>query len=369
MKNQKNKFANFYNFALSVALAVFGLTAAVSAQTSAAQLKSLCETNPNNTVFVTLEANILGLPGQPETLVNTGCTVVLAPDAKFVADTVQMRFNGSFNIQGSDKATVDFKSSEFNAASLSFNLAGSEGFIGTDVSTLRAVAGNLSINTGRLGNVDVKSPRVAGQSSLESAGTISIIGNDGFTGVFDNANVRAASGFSLSMSGTDSTFTSALSEIRTTSGSLSIASPSPKNVIEVDSGSLSAGNGIDLSLSNAETSINLQTLTLNAGAGSINLLAGSGANSFGKISVGETSASGAGAFTANASANGNEGGVTLDKATFNFGSDISLATGALGTTKIVNSNLTSNTLIRATSGGVCLSEVNILIAPFLQVCQ
>ena len=84
-----------------------------------------------------------------------------------------------------------------------------------------------------------------------------------------------------------------------------------------------------------------------------------------------------GVFNANASiliqssTTGTEGVALLKNARATAGGSIRVETGSLGNTEVLDSSLTSNTLIRFATGpgGNCKSQNNTLAAPSLQVCQ
>ncbi len=352
---------------LSVA-ASFLFAAGASAQsfTSTAELKFACENNPNNVVNINVPAQISSGPQAPATeSVNTKCTLVLGSQVTFEASQVSMTFAGPLRIQGGTESHVLFVESEFTATAISSTTT-SKSLFQVERSLLRSTSGNIAINTGTEGSLNINGPLVGG--NLVSAGAVNLSGGVKFAADLNDALISASTGINVNLTGSEGRFTSTTSTLEAQNGAVNITGSGDKNYAEFKFNSVVASpRGVNVRLNGNESEIVANQFNLDGGLGIILRTGGSK----GKVTADD------GVFTANAaisiqsSTAGNDGVALLKNATANAGGAIRVETGAKGSTEVLDSSLTSPSLIRFATGaaGNCKSQNNVLTAPTLQVCQ
>jgi hypothetical protein len=333
---------------------------------STAELKLACETSPGNVVVLNANTQISTGPQAPLTeAVNTKCTIVISPLVTFEASQVSMTFNGPLTIQGGTEGRALFIESAFTAPSVSVTLTDRSALY-VERSLLRASAGSITINTGLEGTVDVKGPLVGG--NLVASGAINISASQKFTGNLADAEVSAGTGINVSMTGAEAQFISTTSTLNTASGAVNITSSGEKSFVEFKLGSVAtSSNGLNVTLNGNESEINANQFTLNGGTGGVTLQTG---GTKGKVTMADGTLNAGGAVTIQASTTGLEGTAMVQNTQITGGGNLKVETGSLGNSEVLDSGLTSNTLVRIATGagGNCKSQNNIISAPMQQVC-
>jgi uncharacterized lipoprotein YajG len=348
---------------LSIAAAmlfVFGINTAAQTMTSTAELKLACETSPNNVVAINVNTQISTGPQAPATEnVNTKCTQVT-----FEASQVSMTFNGPLRIQGGSESHVLIIESEFTATSI-VSATTSKSLFQVERSLLRATTGNIAVNSGTEGNVEIKGPLVGG--NLVAGGAVNISGGQKFFGSLTDAGVSAGTGFNVNMTGDEAQFISTTSTLEAANGAVNVTASGEKSLAEFKLGSVAASpRGVNVRLNGGESTINANDFTFDGGAGIILRTGGSK----GKITMADGILSANAAVTVQSSTTGIEGVAVVQNAQLTAGGNLRIETGSRGNTEVLDSGLTSNTLVRiaAGAGGNCKSQNNIISAPTQQVC-
>ncbi len=345
-----------------------GLSLAASAQTmsSTAELKLACETSPGNVVTLTNNTQISTGPQAPATeVVNTKCTIVLAPQVTFEASQVSMTFNGPLSIQASTEGRALFLESSFAARSVTVAL-GNLGDLLVERSLLRSTVGGIAITSGVESSVDVRGPLPGG--GLVSNQGVSISGGQKFFGALTDAEVRANANVTVNLSGAEAQFISTTSTINSANGAINIVGSGEKSFAEFKLGAVATGrNGVNVTLSGTESTINASQFNFSSATAVVFLRTG-GSKGAVTLAMG-TIASGT-VTTIQSSLTGAEGKAVLQDATVNAGGNFRVETGSLGNSEVLDSSLTSNTLARIATGagGSCKSQNNIINAPAQQIC-
>lgn len=353
-----------------VATGTFALTLADAAlaqtMSSTAELKLACETSPNNVVAINANTQISTGPQSPATeLVNTKCTLVVAPLVTFEASQVSMTFRGPLVIQGGLESRALFIESTFAAPSISSSL-GDKSLLLVERSLMQSTVGGIVSTSGAESIVDIRGPLVGG--NLVSAGAVRLTGGQKFGAFLTDAEVRARTGIIVNMAGPEAQFISVTSILDTATGAINVSSAGAKALAEFKLGSVATGRGgINVTFSGPESLINANEFTFNDLAGPINLRA-NGAKSNVTAVLGTLNASGA--VNIQASTASTEGSVLVQNALITAGGIVQVQSGALGKTEVLDSSLTSSTRVRITTGagGVCTTVNNVVTAPIQQIC-
>lgn len=357
------------NRILSIAAAmlfVFAANGAAQSFTSTAELKLACETSPNNVVAINVPTQISTGPQSPATEnVNTQCTIVLGQFASFEASQVSMTFAGALRFQAANEAHIRFIESEFNAPSINIAQT-SKSLFQVERSLLRATVGSIAVNSGTEGSVDIKGPLVGG--NLVAAGAVNFTGGLKYYATLTDAGVSAGSGVNVNMTGNEGQFIVTTSTVTASNGAINVTGSGEKNYAEFKFNSVAASpRGINIRLNGNESEIVANQFSFDGGAG---IILRTGGNK-GKVTMADGTLSATGAVQVQASTTGFEGVAIVQNANFNAGGSVRVETGSRGNSEVVDSSLTSNTLIRIATGagGSCKSQNNILNAPTLQICQ
>jgi hypothetical protein len=317
-------------------------------------------------VQINVPTQISSGPQAPATEnVNTKCTLVLGSLVTFEASQVSMTFNGPLRIQGGNESHVLFVESEFTATLINSTTA-SKSLFQVERSLLRATAGNIVVNSGSEGTVTVNGPLVGG--NLIASGAVNFSGGLKFYGTLTDAGVSAGTGFNVNMTGAEAQFIATTSTIQAANGAINVTGSGEKNFAEFKFNSVaSSPRGINVRLNGNESEIVANQFTFDGGAG---IILRTGGNK-GKVTMDDGLLNANGAVTVQSSTTGLEGIAVVKNAQFTAGSGIRVETGSRGNTEVLDSNLTSNTLVRFATGagGNCKSQNNIINAPNQQICQ
>ena len=347
-------------------LFVFAINISAQSFTSTQELKLACETSPNNLVQINVPTQISSGPQAPATeFVDTKCTIALGAFASFEASQVSMTFNGPLRFQAANEAHVRFIESEFHATAINVAQT-SKSLFQVERSLLNATVGNIAINSGSEGIVDIKGPLVGG--NLVAAGAINISGGLKFEAALTDAGLNAGAGINVNLTGAEGKFVSTTSTMEAANGAINVTGSGEKSYAEFKLGSVAASpRGVNVRLNGGESTIEGSQYAFDGGTGVI-LRTGV---SKGKVALADGTILSDAAVLIQASTTGVEGVAVVTKATITAAGAIRVETGGLGNTEILDSRLTSNTLIRflTGSGGSCKSQNNVLTAPTLQVCQ
>jgi hypothetical protein len=342
---------------LPVTAAALLASHAVQAQTlTPAQFVEACRTAPANTVVLTqqtkLQTSFEGTTFQTP----TGCTVVLAQGASFELDTITMQFGGPFVVQASaggggvviDKATL-------RAPSIALNLTGFEGKFQMNTARMAATTGNLSIQFGEKGFMEIKDSGRWYQPRLTAAGRLSVTAGASFTGGVVQSGLQGAAGMSFSFNGADSGMKIEGSDLLVSSGAstpgtyvagpFTVTGSAPKVAFElINVNLMEASQAVTIALNGAESKLGYSQVRSQTSSRRIAL-----------------------------TANGEKGEVKVENVLMYGLPEVVIESGAQGSVSVTNSpgSITASQLIRirAGLGGSCSASTVGLNAPVLQVCR
>jgi hypothetical protein len=379
-KNQFNFAAAQMLMGLICMLVVGNNVSAQQTITTAAQLKTACETNSGNLVTINQSTKISG--GSAD--VNCGCTVVLASGVSLDFETLNMTFAGPLVIRSAQKAELKFTNKTwFRASSIAINLAGTGSALATTESNLNALAGNVEISLGNEAKMELAELNFNGGSeALSATGSIKINGGRKFTGSIEGKGtlypVRATQSISIKMNGGDGILKIEKVVWWANEGSISIGATGPNNLLELNNGFFSIDDSFAVRFEGNESLIKMNQVSLNTDEGGLSnggfiIEAGTGNASNGKIEISRlgTREGDIAFITMAASRNGQNGSVKVERNNISAdGGDLIIETGASGSTEVKDSRLVSATKIRIATGagGNCVVQDNGYAAPVQELC-
>jgi hypothetical protein len=343
---------DFKPCALAAAMALAG--AAQAQSLTAQQFLQACATNPGNTVVLTQQTqfqtgwtgNQLHIPG--------GCTVVLAEGASLELDTTTLSFGGAFVVQGGAKAKVALNKSTITAGSVTLSLTGSEGVFQMNESRL-ASAGNLAIQFGEKGFMEVLRSGGWYQPRLSARGTLSLTAGAYFNGNVVGSGLQGVRGVSFTFNGFDSAMKLEGSDVLLSSGA---SSPAPyiTGPFQVTGSAAKVSfEMINVNLMEASRPV---TVALNGAESKLGLLNVRSQTGGQRISY---------------TAMGAKGEVKVETVLMRGDPEVIIESGPQGSTTVNGSpnTITSSQLIRVRAGlgGSCSASPQGLNAPTVQLCN
>lgn len=344
------------NRTLAATAALIACTAAHAQSITPQQFVDACRNNPANTVLLTEPTKFQAASSSSTYTTPTGCTVVLGAGASFELDSITMTFGGGFTVQGGEKSKVALDKATLSARAVALNLTGREGEFQLNEARLAARAGNLSLQFGEKGKLEVKNSGGWYQPWLSAkGGRLSLTAGASFSGTVVGSGLQGAKGVTIAFNGFDSAMKVEKTDILVSSGATSpgpyIAGPlqvtgsAAKTSFElIDVNLMEASQAVQIALSGAESKIGLNKLTSATGSQ--------------RIAIG---------------ALGFKGEVKLQNPILYGSPDVVIESGALGTTTVVTSPgviaATALVRIRAGTGGSCNAPTSGLSAPTIEVCQ
>jgi hypothetical protein len=348
--------------ALSLAIvAVFGsasFAAAAQAYTPQEFVRA-CESSIGNTVYLSQSLKLQG-GFTSETYVSaSGCTIVLSPDAAFELDQITLNFGGPLAVRGSKKGAVKLEKAMINAASVALNLTGEEGELYLNQSRIFAGAGNLTVQFGQKGKLNMVESGGWTRGGLSTLGALRIGSGAYFQGSLSNSGMEGGTGIFLAANGTESSWKiekstlnvsnfnySTVDDSAMTYGPLSITSSAPKVNVEISESNIRfASQAVTMHLAGAESTLLLKQATSQTGSQAIYL-----------------------------GAPGDKGIVLVEKSFFIGNPSVVVVSGNNGATGVIGSpgSLSAQNSIRVTSGvgGSCIvTPQNSLLAPQVSACR
>ncbi len=360
---------------LALLFLLSGPAAAQQIETTQA-LKFACETNPGNVVTLNQGTKIINGVRPPATeQVATGCTLMLGPSASFEADQVSMTFNGPFNIISSSQGgKAVFVKSQWQATSMNFDLtAGPKGEFKMAMSEMYTTQGDLVVRVGVEGQFQVQQRLVTTytpRGAIDSAGSVIVSGGNKFLAQV-YTSIHSVSGVSIALEGRESVLKSEGAIFRTERGPISLTGAAPKTLMEFKELSMEPNGGdARIVLAGEEATLKMFRALIDVDGGNAELRAG-GLGSLGLIELVDSQVFASGSVAVLSSRESVKGVVKLSKSGFVADSDLLIATGSFGTTEVKENNLSAGNTLRVLTGdnGKCIVELNIVSAPFQQICQ
>jgi hypothetical protein len=320
-----------------------------------AQFVEACRTAPANTVVLREQTKFQTTFQGTTFQTPTGCTVVLAPGASFELDTITMQFGGPFVVQANGNGGVVLDKATLRAPSIALNLTGFEGKFQMNTAWLAATTGDLSIQFGEKGFMEVKDSGRWYQPRLTANGRLSIVAGASFTGSVVASGFQGAAGIGFAFNGTDSNMKIEGSDLLLTSGA---SRPGPYITgpfTVTGAASKVAFEMINVNLMEATQAV---TVALNGAESKLGWSQVRSQTSSRRIAL---------------TANGDKGEVKVENALMYGLPEVVIEAGAQGSVSVTNSpgSITASQTIRirAGLGGSCSASTQGLNAPVLQVCR
>jgi hypothetical protein len=336
-------------------LAAAGLCSAAQAQSmTAQQFIDACRTNPNHTVTLAEPTKFqVGWTSTP-LATPTGCTVVLAPGASFELDSTTMSFGGAFVVRGGASGKVVLDKSTLTARAVTLTLTGDESQFQQNEARLAATGGNLSIQFGEKGFMEVKNSGGWYQPRLSASGRLSLSAGAFFTGVVVGSGLQGGTGVAFTFNGADSGMKLEHTDVLVSSGSpnpgpytsgpFTVTGHAPKQSFEmIQANLMEASQAVNIAMNGAESKLGLLSLTSQTGSQRISL-----------------------------TAMGRKGEVLVANPLLIGNPSVTIESGVEGSTTYVGSpgtiHATQLITVKAGAGGSCNASAQGLSAPTVQLC-
>lgn len=336
-------------------VAALGATGVQAQTMTAQQFMDACRTNPANTVLLTQQTKLQSGVWAPFTT-PTGCTVILGSGASFELDDTRLIFGGTFTVQGGQNGKVAVSKGAIEAPAVALNLTGTESEFQMDDARVIATTGNLSLQFGEKGKMEIKNsggwyqPRLAARR-----GTFTFTAGAFFNGSMVQSGVQGAAGMNFNFNGFDSALKLEKTDLLVSSGATS-PPPYVTGAFQVSSSATKvAFEAIDVNLMEASRTVNIAL----AGAESrIALSDFTSQTSSQRISI---------------AANGTKGEVKIGTVLMYGIPEVIIESGAQGTTSVAGNPNTINSTqlirIRAGLGGSCSANAQGLNASQILLCR
>lgn len=320
------------------------------------QFMEACRLNAANTVVLTQQTKFqTGFAGTTFAT-PTACTVILGPGASFELDTITMRFGGAFTVQAGQNGKVAIAKATLDAPSIALNLTGAEGEFQMDDARVFAAAGNLTLQFGEKGKMEVKNsggwyqPRLAARR-----GAFNLSAGAFFAGSVVQSGLQGATGINFNFNGLDSSLKIESSDLLVSSGATSVA-PFTYGAFQVSSSAAKvAFEAINVNLMEAARAVNIALSGAESKVGLVNVRSQTSSQ---RIAI---------------TAMGQNGEVKAENLLLYGIPEVIVETGVQGSTTVTNSpgSITATQLIRirAGTGGACSASTQGLSSPTIELCR
>lgn len=344
--------------------------------TSTSQLKQACETSPGNRVIFNSSTEInqgvaigVTLPNYEQ--VRTGCTLVLGPSSSLEFDSVAINFAGPLRIESAAPNTFAIEKANLYATTVSVALPANGSAVMIKEGNLYATGGDLSVALGNEAKLELSGNGT--QRMLEASGVVRLTGGEKLSATLVNGGFYGVGGIAINLPGNETTFKADEWALWSQTGRTDLRTGGAKTLVELGRGNYYGYSGASIVMTGAESTLIAKNRNFNTYEGPGVSIDVGGSAPMGQIKFDEARFGGAGAVTIRASAAGTGGMIEITKGSVgvlpNF-TQVVIETGAGGSTVVKETAVRSAGLARIASGsgGLCLSEVNTIVAATRQLC-
>lgn len=344
---------------------------------STSELKNACETRPGNRVEISSPTTIQtgvprGVPLANFETVNSGCTLVLGPSAKFKFDNVSMNFRGTLRIESATGNEVEFDKSGVFARSINLNLTGDGSALFIKEAAVNALAGDTIVALGNNAKLEMGGNSATYGRLLEASNVVRLTAGNKFAASMSQGYIWGVNGVEIDLSGDESVYKFNQFNTHAQPGRVSFRSSGAKSTFEFGRGSVYGYSGVSVSMTGAESQLISSDIT------AFNTYVGAGV----RVAVGNNQAKGI--IKMNQARFGGAGGLVIEAGKggsdslveFTHGSVIGMVdagviieTGAGGMTIMKDSSLQpSRAPVMIRGPGFCLAENNVITASSQFLC-
>ncbi len=371
--SKKTPFAS----ALMLATLFCGTAQAQVPMTSTSELKNACETSPGNRVVINVGTDIKtgvprGVPLANFEKVNSGCTLVLGPSAKFKFDNVSMNFLGTLRIESATGNEVEFDKSGIFARSINLSLTGDGSALFIKESGVNATAGDTVVALGNNAKLEMGGNTTTYGRLLEASNVVRLTAGHRFSATMSQGYIWGVNGVEIDLSGDETVYKFNQFNTHAQPGRVSFRASGAKSTFEFGNGSIWGYSGASVTMTGTENQL------ISSGVTGFNTYTGAGV----RISVGNNQSKGT--IKLNQARFGGAGGLVIEAGKggsdslieFTQGSVIGMAeTGIIiesgngGSTIVKDSSLQPYRAPVTIKGpGACLAENNVVNASAQFTC-
>jgi hypothetical protein len=349
---------------------------AQTAMTSTAQLKQACETSAGNRVVITTgtdikEGVLRGVTLPNYETVNSGCTIVLRPSAKFKFDGVAMNFLGALRIESPTGNELEFDKSNVYARSVTLSLTGDGSALFIKESNVNALAGNTVVTFGSNAKLEANGGSVYWRL-LEASNVVRLTAGAKFAASLSQGYIWGVNGVDINLTGDETVYKFNQFNTHAQPGAVSFRASGAKSTFEFGRGSIYGYSGVSLSMTGAENQLITSDYTaFNTYTGAGVRIAVGNNQAKGTIKMSQALFGGAGGLVIEAGTGGSEGVIEFTQGSVIGMQDtgVTITTGAGGQTIVKDSSLRPfYAPVTITGAGSCLAENNVINASAQSIC-
>lgn len=365
--------------AMMMAVSIFtGTAQAQMPMTSTAQLKAACETSANNRVIINTSTDIKegvlrGVPSASFETVNSNCTIVLGPSAKFKFDGVAMNFLGALRIESATGNELEFDKSNIYAQSINLSLTGNGSALFIKESNVKATVGDAVVTFGPNAKFEGNGNSAAYPRLLEASNVVRLTAGTKFSASLSQGYFEGYNGVDINLTGDETVYKFTEFNTHSPRGAVSFRASGAKSTFEFGRGSIYGYSGVSLTMTGAENQLIASDRTaFNTYTGAGVRIAVGNNQPKGVIKMNQTQFGGAGGLVIEAGKGGSDSLIEFSQGSVigmsNTG--VTIETGAGGQTIVKDSSLRPVTApVTIKSLGFCLAENNVIQASAQSLCQ
>ncbi|GAB4428338.1 MAG: hypothetical protein OHK0015_11140 [Chloroflexi bacterium OHK40] len=344
---------------------------------STAQLKQACETSTGNRVTITASTDIKegvlrGVPLAQFETVNSGCTIVLGPSAKFKFDGVAMNFLGPLRIESATGNELEFDKSDVYARSVTLQLTGDGSALFIQESGVNALAGDTVVTFGTNAKLEVNGNSASYGRLLEASNVVRLTAGTKFTASLRQGYFWGVNGVDINLTGDETIYKFTEFNTHAQPGTVSFRASGAKSIFEFGRGSIYGHSGVSLTMTGAENQLITSDFTaFNTYTGTGVRIAVGANQAKGTIKMSQARFGGAGGLVIEAGIGGSDSLVEFVQGSVigMNGTGVRITSGPGGQTIVKDSSLTPETApVTISSQGFCLAENNVIRASTQLLC-
>lgn len=351
---------------------------AQTVMTSTVQLKQACETNPGNRVAITASTDIKegvlrGVPLANFETVNSGCTIVLGPSAKFKFDGVAINFLGALRIESATGNELEFDKSNVYARSIALSLTGDGSALFIKESGVNALAGDTVVSFGANAKLEANGNSASYGRLLEASNVVRLTAGNKFAASLSQGYFWGVNGVDINLTGDETVYKFSQFNTHAQPGAVSFRASGAKSTFEFGRGSIYGYSGVSLTMIGAESQLIASDITaFNTYTGAGVRIAVGNNQSKGTIKMNQARFGGAGGLLIEAGIGGSDSLIEFTQGSVIGMAEtgVTISTGAGGQTIVKDSSLTPVTApVSITGVGFCLAENNVIRASAQTLCR
>ncbi|MFN3983684.1 MAG: hypothetical protein ACK4SA_25225, partial [Caldilinea sp.] len=237
-----------------------GTAQAQTPMTSTAHLKAACESSANNRVTINASTDIKegvlrSVPLANFETVNSKCTIVLGPSAKFKFDGVAMNFLGALRIESATGNELEFDKSNIYAQSIDLSLTCDGSALFIKESNVKATAGDAVVTLGPNAKLEGNGNSATYPRLLEASNFVRLTAGTKFSASLSQGYFEGYNGVDINLTGDETVYKFTDFNTHSQPGAVSFRAIGAKSTFEFGRGSIYGYSGVSLIMTGAENQL------------------------------------------------------------------------------------------------------------------